>query len=429
MIRARALLPLLVAGAALALSPALNAQSSRPTKCWVCEEDPELMAAAGIVNHGPFIFFNSDSAEIQAHLGVRTILWLESTHFRIGSDLKDWKIPVDQKKAYRAELELLAQKFPAIDPKKISSLDRPLRIHLYAERMEKMYSDMSELARVAPEQWETLPPEDAYLKAKDGNWQQLLVDDYQTRPARPEGWPNWLGMGRYFGMPMKFEILMFHYKADMERFKRDYIGHENTHPQRWHCTWKVDVGEPKSRAMWFGFSADAEGMKEDQHIHNALLHNVGINMLDAYMMYLVEAPFWLRVGLGHLLTQRNSTDFNFYDLDEGAAEMNTDESNWPVAVRKLVAANEAPSFLQLAKLSSFGELGLHDHLVSWSKVQFLQTKDPAAFARFLIAIKYNATNSANLDIQRDALQTAYGMTILAAEEAWKAWVLETYPVK
>jgi hypothetical protein len=230
-------------------------------------------------------------------------------------------------------------------------------------------------------------------------------------------------------MPMKYELLMLHYKADMERFKRDYIGHENSHPQRWHCTWKVDVGEPKSRAMWFGFSAEAEQMKHDRHVHNALLHNVGINMLDAYMCYLVEAPFWLRMGLGHWLTQRNSTEYNFYDLDEGAAEMSADEMNYPVAVRKLVAAGEAPSFLDLAKISSFGEMGLADHMVSWSKVHFLRETQPEGFARFLLAIKFNPSNSANLDVQRDALQGAFGWSFLAAEEAWRAWVLATYPVK
>lgn len=423
------LLPLLAVVASLALAPEADAQRGKREPCWVCREDPEVMAAAGIVNHGPFPFFNSDSQAVQDHLGARTILWIESKHFRIGSDLKDWKIPVEEKKAYRAELEALAAKFPAVDPKKIGTLDRPLRLHMAAERMEKMYAEVLDLSQTSVEQWERLAPEETFVQAKDGEWEKFLNEDYLARPPRPAGWPLWIGLGQYFGMPMKFEILMLHYKADMERFKRDFIGHENSHPQRWHCTWKVDVGEPKSRAMWFGFSTEAEQMKHDQHVHNALLHNVGINMLDAYMCYLVEAPFWLRIGLGHWLTQRNSRDYNFYDLDEGAAEMRADESNYPSAVRKLVAGNEAPTFLDLAKLSSFGEMGLHDHLVSWSKVQFLRETNPEGFARFLLAIKFNPTNSANLDVQREALQSAFGWSFLAAEDAWKAWVLATYPVK
>lgn len=424
----RALRILLVAAAAAAAAPEAAAQR-KPEPCWVCGEDPERMAAAGVVNHGPFLFFNSDAQDIQTHLGARTLSWIETTHFRIGSDLKDWKIPVEEKKAYRAELEELALKFPAIDPKKTATLDRPLRLHMAAERLEKMYAQVMEVAGCAPEQWDTLPPEEVYLAAKDGDWERILGDDYLERPPRPAGWPNWLGMGRYFGMPMKFEVLMLHYKADMARFKRDYIGHENTHPQRWHCTWKVDVGEPKSRAMWFGFSTEAEGMKHDQHVHNALRHNVGVNMLDAYMLYLVEAPFWLRMGLGHWLTQLNTPDYNFYDLDEGAAEMNADEDDYAVAVRKLVVAGKAPTFLDLAKLSSFGEMGLDDHLVSWSKFHFLRETAPDGLKKFLLAIKYNPSNSANLDVQRDALQAAFGWSFLTAEEAWQTWVLATYPAK
>ncbi len=417
-----------LAAVALAAAPAA-AQAAKKDKCWVCGEDPKIMAAAGIVNHGPFPFFNSDSEDVQTHLGAKTMLWLESTHFRIGSDLKDWRIPVEEKKAYRAELEALALKFPAIDPRKIGTLDRALRIHLFAERLEKMYADMLGLVQCTDEQFMNLPPEEKFLEAWKGDWNKVLVDDYNTRPPRPPEWPNWVDMGRYFGMPMKFEVMMLHYKGDMERFKRDYIGHENTHPQRWHCTVKVDVGQPKSRCLWFGFSTEAEEMKHDQHVHNALLHNVGINMLDAYMLYLVEAPFWLRTGVGHWLTQRNSTDYNFYDLDEGAGEMGTDERNWPAAVRKLVVAGAAPTLLQLAKLQSYGEMNLVDHLVSWSKFCFLREKDPAACAKFILLLKKNPNFTANLDAQRDALQQAYGYSFQQAEDAWKEWVLATYPVK
>lgn len=428
MSRAARTLGLVLAAALLAAAPAA-AQAGKKQQCWVCGEDPERMAAAGVVNHGPFPFFNGDSAEVQAHLGVKTMLWLETTHFRIGSDLKDWRIPVEEKKAYRAELERLAEKFPAVDPKKTAVLDRALRIHLFAERLERMYADMLDLVQCTDAQFMELPPEETFLEAWQGDWNKRLEEEFNARPARPPEWPNWVDMGRYFGMPMKFEVMMLHYEGDMERFKRDYIGHENTHPQRWHCTVKVEVGQPKSRCLWFGFSTEAEEMDKDQHVHNTLLHNVGVNMLDAYMLYLVEAPFWLRMGLGHWLTQRNSTDFNFYDLDEGAAEMGADERNWPVAVRKLAVADEAPSFLQLAKLQSFGEMGLNDHLVSWSKFCFLREKDPAACAKFILLLKKNPSFTANLDAQREALQQAYGWTLPQAEEAWKAWVLATYPLK
>lgn len=414
---------------ALLLAAPAAAQSGKKDKCWVCGEDPERMAAAGIVNHGPFQFLNSDSTELQSHLGLRTIVWLETAHFRIGCDLKDWRIPVEEKKAYRAELERLAERFPAIDPKKVAVIDRPLRAHMAADRLERMYAHMLELTGCSEEGFQNLPPEEKFLEAWKGDWNQILNDDYNQRPARPPSWPNWVDMGRYFGMPMKFEVLMLHYKGDMQRLKEDYIGMQNSLPQRWHVTVKVDVGQPKSRCMWFGFSAESEQIDHDQHVHNTLLHNVGINMLDAFMLYLVEAPFWVRTGLGHYLTQRNTPDYNFYDLDEGAGDLNADERNYATAVRKLVVADKAPTFLQLAKLQSYGELLLNDHLTAWSKLCFLREKDPAAFAKFLLLLKSNPKFTANLDAQREALQTAFAWTFQQAEDAWKAWVLATYPVK
>lgn len=418
-----------LAASLVALAAVAPAQSRKDDGCWVCGNDPELMARAGLVNHGPFVFFESDSRELTDHLGLMKVVWLESEHFRIGLDLKPWRIPVSEKKAYRAELAELAETFPAIVPRKVSTLDRWLRIHLYAHRLEKLYRDLQETFGVSEEQFSLLPPEETFLGAVEKGWQSVLEADYLERPPRPQGWPQWLGMGRYMGMPMKYEVLMLQYGADMERLKRDYIGRQDPHPQRWHVTWRVDVGEPKSRCMWFGVAAESEKIRHDQHMHNAVIHNVSINVLDGFMLYLVESPVWLRVGLAHWFTQRNDPRFNFYDLDEGAAEMDRDESNWPVAVRKLVTKGEAPSFLDLARKRSFGQLTLEDHLASWSKVDFLHRTRPEEFARFLFLVKTRADFSANLDAQRDQIREAFGWSLPQVEAAWQEWVLATYPVK
>jgi len=420
-----------VVAASSFLGPALAAQSKKKKDvCWVCGEDPKLMAATGIVNHGPFTFFKTDSAELQEHIGARDLKWLETTHFRIGCDLKPWKIPVSEQKAYRAELAKLAEKFPAIDPKKTKVLDRWLRIHLMAERMETLYADMLVIFGWTEEDYLKLPPEEIFVKASEGEWKETLNDDFQTRPARTPGFPGWIGVGRYFGMPMKYEILMLQYEADMLEVKNHYIGHTNSHPQRWHNTWRTqDATEPVSRSMWFGISAEAEKVKHDQHMHNALLHNVSINILDGYMLYLVEAPVWLRVGLGHYFHRRNSPDYNFYDLDEGAAEQDRDAKKWKPPVRKIVAAGDAATFAELGRLRSFGDIGFEDHLVSWSKFCFLYETQPKEFAAWILKLKTNPNFTNNLDAQRDAMRECFGWTFQQAEEKWKAWVLETYPVK
>jgi hypothetical protein len=408
----------------------LAAQKKKKDLCWVCEEDPKLMAAAGIVNHGPFPFFKTDSQEVQDHIGARDLKWLESTHFRIGCDLKPWKIPVPDVKAYRAELALLAEKFPNIDPKKTKTIDRWLRLHMMADRMETLYADLQKMFGWVEEDFLKLPPEEVFVEASEGEWKDHLNEDFQKRPVRTENFPGWIGIGRYMGMPMKYEILMLQYAADMLEVKNHYIGHTNSHPQRWHNTWRTqDATEPVSRSMWFAISAEAEKVKHDQHMHNALLHNVTINILDGYMLYLVEAPVWLRVGLGHYYHIRNTPKYNFYDLDEGAAEQNKDSKKWKPDVRKIVASDEGGTFAELGRLRSFGDLTFEDHLVSYSKIDFLYTKHPEEFAAWILQLKTNPNFTNNLDTQRDAMRDCFGWTFQKAEEEWKAWVLETYPVK
>ena len=415
--------------ACLLLALPATAQSRKKKVCTVCREDPEVMAAAGIVNHGPFMFFKTDSEEIQNHVGARDMVWLETKHFRFGSDLKPWKIPVGDKKAYRAELTEFAEFFPLIDPKKVKTLDRWMRIHLMAFRMEKAYAHLSEIFGYTDEQFDLLPEEEVFIAASDSTWKEDLRADYLERPPRAEGMPLWVGLGRYLGMPMKYEILMMHYEADFLEIKQHYIGHMNPHPQRWYVTWRPPNTEPVSRAMWFGFSTQADKMKHDQHVHNALQHNVTINILDGFMLYLVEAPVWLRSGLGHYMSRRNSMKYNFYDLDEGSAEMNKDAEKWKPLVRKYVIKNDAPGFAELSRMRSFGDLSFEAHLTSWSKLMFLMQQDPVAFGKWIVQLKTDPNLTNNLDAQRKALKDNFGWTFIQADQKWAEWVRETYPVK
>jgi len=413
----------------IALLTPLSAQSKKKNVCTVCGEDPEIMAEAGIINHGPFMFFKSDSKEVQTHLAANDMVWLETTHFRLGSGLKPWKIPVADKKAYRAELTELAELFPSVDPKKVKTLDRWMRIHLMAFRIEKAYDHLSDIFGYSNDEFDLLPEEETFIAASDSTWKEDLAADYLERPTRAAGMPHWVGLGRYLGMPMKYEIMMMHYEADFLETKQHYIGHMDPHPQRWHVTWRPPNTEPVSRSLWFGFSTESEKMKHDQHVHNALLHNVSINILDGFMLYLVEAPVWLRSGLGHYMTRRNSVKYNFYDLDEGAAEMSKDAAKWEPLVRKYVVKGDAPGFAALSRLRSFGDLTFEAHLTAWSKLMFLMQHDPEAFGKWIVQLKTDPNQTNNLDAQRKALKDNFGWTFVQADDKWETWVRETYPVK
>lgn len=416
--------------AALLLAVPVAAQGKKKDVCTVCEFDPEVMAEAGIINHGPFIMLKSDSEDIQNAIGAYDMVWLETTHFRFGSDLKPWKIPVKDKKAYRAELAELKELFPKVDPKKTKTLDRWMRVHLMAFRMEKAYQHLMEMFGYTDEQFMALEPEQVFIDAEaGGSWKDDLEKVFLENPERAAGMPMWVGLGRYFGMPMKFEFLMLTHEEDMGLIKKKYIGHLDAHPQRWHCTWRPPNTEPVSRSLWFGISAKQSEIKHDQHMHNALLHNFTINALDGYMLYLVEAPVWLRVGIGHYMTKRNSDDYNFYDMDEGSAEQQKDAYVWEPLVRKLVTKDDAPGFADLSRMRSFGDLTFDDHITAWSMVHFLKALDAEKFGKWITALKTADDLTNNLATQRSIMKEVWGMTFMQADEKWKAWVLETYPVK
>lgn len=419
---------LLLAACLLPAAP-LAAQKKKDI-CTVCEFDEEVMAEAGILNHGPFQFFKSDSEDVQDAIAARDMVWLETEHFRFGSDLKPWKIPVKDKKAYRAELGELKELFPKVDPKKTKVLDRWMRVHLMAFRMEKAYQHLIELFGYSDEEFLALEPEQVFVDAAAGTaWKDDLEKVFLDNPERAAGMPMWVGLGRYFGMPMKFEFLMLTHEEDMGVIKKKYIGHLDAHPQRWHNTWRPPNTEPVSRSLWFGISTEQSEIKHDQHLHNALLHNFAINALDGFMLYLVEAPVWLRVGLGHYMTKRNSDDYNFYDMDEGSAELQKDAYVWEPLVRKLVTKDDAPGFADLSRFRSFGDLGFDAHITAWSMVHFLKQEDPEKFGHWITALKTADDLTNNLATQRSIMKEVWGWTFHQADAKWQAWVLETYPVK
>ena len=176
---------LLLCAALLAAAAPAAAQRDKDEACTVCGHDPERMAAGGVVSHGPFPFLRDTSEELQQQLGAGGLLWIETEHFRIGSELEKWKIPVRDKKAYQAELERFAETWPEVDPKKTKSLDPWLRLHLMAWRMENLYAHVLATWGWTEEDFLKLPDEQTFLEAKDAHYEKILGDRYVPMP--PEG--------------------------------------------------------------------------------------------------------------------------------------------------------------------------------------------------------------------------------------------------
>ena len=102
------------------------------------------MEAAGIVSHGGFGFAKTDTAGVDALLPALDVYWIESPHFRIGLGLSPYKPKQGERKKIRAELTEMATVLEEVNPK-AKTIDTWLRLHIYAQRMEKTAGAVSML--------------------------------------------------------------------------------------------------------------------------------------------------------------------------------------------------------------------------------------------------------------------------------------------
>ncbi|MFQ5747831.1 MAG: hypothetical protein ACE5H3_00040 [Planctomycetota bacterium] len=390
------LLPPLAAVPLLLLAaPRAAGQGMAPEKCTVCRNDPKLLARNG-VSHGPFVFGRNDTGTIEKDYFWHPV-WIETKHFRIGADLRPWKVPEAERKAYRAELTELAKKWPRIKPKK-TLLDPWLRVHLMAGRLEDFYQEFLDL---------------------------MGMDEEKT--FLEEDWRKPLGLGPYLGEFDKYEVMLFQETGVYRDFMSRAWGLSYETPQRWN---NID-----RNCMWFGLSIKREEIHHDMELYNNVLHSVSMNMLDGFYFYAYDIPVWIREGFAHWARRKNDERFDVFDTVEGSFEQERTVRRWAPEVRKLIAKDRAVSISSLLRRQSFAELGFDDHLVAWSKIDFLIREDPGKFGQFIRSLAFRRTpkglpDSSGLDdAQRNAFRKLYGWTLPHLEEEWKQWVLKTYPKK
>ncbi|TAH34539.1 MAG: hypothetical protein EYC70_16525 [Planctomycetota bacterium] len=385
---------LLLAVSALACAVPLAAQGKGKRVCTVCENDATLLARNGM-SHGPFPFAKSDTGAIESEYLFLPV-WIETPHLRIGAELETWKVPEEERKAYRAELEALARKWPEIDPKKMT-LDPWLRAHLLADRAERFYAQFMQLM---------------------GSSDAVFADPEKNRMS---GW------GPYAGESDKFEVMIFRGRHLYAEFMQKVWGLHYVKPQRYNNL--------SRDCMWFGFSQEEDGIRHDQHVHSMVRHNLAHNFLDGYHHYSYEMPVWITEGFAHWAEIDNDPRFHMFDFVEGVFQEPKTVSSWPAEVRKMAVGGETVPFTQLLHRKSFAELDFEDHLMAWSKIDFLIRTDAVKFGKFVTTLKNRRDErgypdgSKMDDAQRDALKQFYGWTWQQAEEHWKEWVLATYPVK
>lgn len=395
----------------LLLCPAasLPAQGSQ----WGGEEPPEvdpytkgereLRLAAGIRRYGPLPWADGHGTrDIEEALG-RRVLWVETAHFRIGSTLPWYRIPRDKKQRdrIRAELERLAAVLPEVDPK-TRKLDPWLRLHLYAMRVEDLYRSFEEMLGVTD------------------------ADFPKARGERPGG--RYMGEGPYLGMPAPYTLLLLEKQASLERYAAAWLPPGPSDVSRRH-----NFG--KTGTLFLGvFTELNEGaLRDDTALHVHTVFGLVHNLVDGYKFYGHELPVWVTEGLAHWYARRVDPESNnFTKVVEEQKDLRS-SWDWAPRVRARVRHRYYPSFAEMLAWRDFQALTFANHMILWSRVDFLMARDPAGFGRFLGRMKDPIVDSGLpswdqvLARQEEALQAGWGAGPEELEEDWRRWVLANYP--
>lgn len=362
-----------------------------PDVCPYCKDDPELLARAGLVSHGPIDIGPEGGSEgVAARLAASDWLFLESGHLRWGSSLASETVKGKDRERLAAELDALRELFPDV-PKKVKRLDPWLRLHLMAQRGERFYARFQELLGVTDE------------------------DFPESRTA--EG--PYMGNGRYLGEKDKFEVLIHVNRGTHQMFTRDHMGVSVTDSLRWHF-------KPQHK-MFASIPAADPDIRYDRYLYPHTVHNLSHLFLCAYKHFSYDPPIWLDEGLAHAMEHEVDPTFHTLDGEEGSMPDNKGPADWDKELAKLARKQRVTSFGGLLRIQAFGEMTQDDHVSAYGLVRFLIDEHPDAFARLVGEIKGQLDaegypDGSNLrDVQRSLLRELLGWTPAQLDAALLEW--------
>ena len=406
----------MIAGS-LALATALGAQGQRKQ----AGPDPytggdrALLERLGYVSLGPFeLGTGHDSTAVEELLGTEPLAWIETAHFRLGCSLsplllrgqQDWS--KEWIRSVHAELDELRELLPKGRIKKrVKSLDPWLRAHLTAYRMEKLYAETMALFGVTDE---SFPKDPA----------KVLIGPKDT----------YMGYGPYLGMRDKFLLLVTEKESTHRQYLKKFVGRDSKFPQRWHFT------DASSLLFACPTESDDFPLKHDTALHCALAFNVSQNLLDGFRYYAYDVPVWIKEGFGHWNSRRIDGKWSSFDQNEGSVADVKQLDKWrPYAKSLLNKTGKWASFPTVAGWRDFGAITFNDHVMVFSRMDYLLSLGPTKWQTFLRTVKGRVDDQWRPDQRdlvgatREGLKKAYGLTFLNFDDRWKTWVKETYPSK
>jgi hypothetical protein len=361
--------------------------------------DAAVMAQAGIVAYGPFPWADFFSTtDVDKVLGEKRVLWLETTHFKLGCNLRSegWPAQPNERKALQDEIKLLRKKLPKV-PERPKKLDPWLRLHLYAQRCERAYADFQALLGVT----------DA---------------DFPAKGKLPRE-------GAFLGLPGKFLVLLFQKQSDMARYMDRFTGRKDDTSMRTY--------HDKTHQMLFCVAADGFEGIDDPGLHGHVVHAVWNNLLNGYNGFSFPLPLWLTEGVAHCYARKIETEFLNVQIKDDEAVAEDKQSNWPVKVRRRTQHEKlCIPFATMAQWSKWEDMGYHAHAQSWSRVDYLLQLDRQKVGELVRQLKavppdgtWDGQGPKIRALAEKLVFDLFGLDQATFDQKWRDWVLKTYPKK
>lgn len=378
--------------ALVALAPALpQAVPKKPDVCPWCKNEPERMARAGLVSHGPIPVGPQGSEAIARDLPAVQWCFAETAHLRWASALGFQTVELEDKKRVHAELDRLRLLLPDI-PKEVHRLDPWMRLHLLAMKGEEFYARFQKL---------------------------LGVTDADFPESRQMDKP-FMGNGRYLGEKEKFDVVVHSTRSTHYLFTKVFSGAQVTETLRWHFK------DPHK--MLLSVPAEDPDLKKDKWLWPHVVHNLSHVMFCAYKHFSYDPPIWIDEGLALAMEKEVEPESTTHEGEEGSMRETKGPKDFALAAKRLVGTAKVRSLAELTEVKEFGELSQEDQVAVWSRARFLIDARPGECVKLLGGIKGQLgedkiPHGRDLPgLQRKLLQEIGGWTTFSFDDAWKAWV-------
>lgn len=368
---------------------------------------PGAIEKAGYASFGPFRFGDDHTTDqVQTTLGGIPLVWVETEHFKLGSGLPEYTLGDDpkEKERLRVELERLALRLPSVKPK-TKRLDPWLRLHLQAQRLEELYTQ--------------------FLQEFD-----LVEGEFPRVPPDPESPAPYMGQGRYLGMSAKFTVLVLDKKSALGRYGSVYLGRSLTSPTRWYLP-GIDA--------WL-FVTAAECLEGDYANDSALacdvVSGVSQNLAMGFRGFRVPLAFAVTEGIAHWFSRQVDPRYHIFSgLDQTKVRVK-DEWNWGPSVRARAEHRIFPACAEMLAWSDAEALEWADHLLLWSRMDYLLARQDGAAGRLLRLLKEPPPEPGTVLSPEEVVARTHeafaqvtGGDLARFDELWREWVLKTYPKK